>query len=241
MSVYLCLLVSILFFFFFFFTDTAPTEIYTLSLHDALPIWLGVMDRDAAVDSVKWIDIDPCYVFHPLNSYDDGDNIVMDVVRYNKAFTAPQTPEYDKGSQLVRWTIDVNAGEVHSRVLSAIDQEFPRVSPRVECHRHRYGYALEVGGPLGFKGLLKHDLQTGETLRHDVGDDCAAGEPVFVATGEAEDEGYILSVVFNAATGLSEVWVIDARAFSAPPVAIVKLQARVPFGFHGNFVASNGR
>src|SRR5207253_10559578 len=26
------------FFLFFFFTDTAPTEIYTLSLHDALPI-----------------------------------------------------------------------------------------------------------------------------------------------------------------------------------------------------------
>src|SRR2546422_10899733 len=26
---------------FFFFNDTATTEIYTLSLHDALPIWLG--------------------------------------------------------------------------------------------------------------------------------------------------------------------------------------------------------
>src|SRR5262249_62068684 len=26
-------------FFFFFFNDTAPTEIYTLSLHDALPIY----------------------------------------------------------------------------------------------------------------------------------------------------------------------------------------------------------
>ena len=26
----------------FFFNDTATTEIYTLSLHDALPIWLGV-------------------------------------------------------------------------------------------------------------------------------------------------------------------------------------------------------
>src|SRR5438874_8170104 len=26
-------------FFFFFFNATAPTEIYTLSLHDALPIW----------------------------------------------------------------------------------------------------------------------------------------------------------------------------------------------------------
>src|SRR5256885_5873802 len=30
-----------LFFFFFFFNDTATTEIYTLSLHDALPIWRG--------------------------------------------------------------------------------------------------------------------------------------------------------------------------------------------------------
>src|SRR3712207_7411741 len=27
--------------FFFFFNDTATTEIYTLSLHDALPIWIG--------------------------------------------------------------------------------------------------------------------------------------------------------------------------------------------------------
>src|SRR5438105_8042269 len=30
---------SIFFFCFFFFNDTATTEIYTLSLHDALPIW----------------------------------------------------------------------------------------------------------------------------------------------------------------------------------------------------------
>ena len=28
-----------LFYIFFFFNDTATTEIYTLSLHDALPIW----------------------------------------------------------------------------------------------------------------------------------------------------------------------------------------------------------
>src|SRR5229473_8511435 len=35
------LFVFILFFFFFFFNDTATTEIYTLSLHDALPICHG--------------------------------------------------------------------------------------------------------------------------------------------------------------------------------------------------------
>ena len=34
------LLLLLLLFYFFFFNDTATTEIYTLSLHDALPIWL---------------------------------------------------------------------------------------------------------------------------------------------------------------------------------------------------------
>src|SRR2546422_8830664 len=40
--------------FFFFFNDTATTEIYTLSLHDALPIFLGfpwLMSLDGAVRS----------------------------------------------------------------------------------------------------------------------------------------------------------------------------------------------
>src|SRR3712207_9333891 len=33
---------------FFFFNDTATTEIYTLSLHDALPIFLAGRDRGPA-------------------------------------------------------------------------------------------------------------------------------------------------------------------------------------------------
>src|SRR5256885_8505894 len=38
------------FFFFFFFNDTATTEIYTLSLHDALPIycWIEQLDSPAS-------------------------------------------------------------------------------------------------------------------------------------------------------------------------------------------------
>src|SRR3712207_7235649 len=35
--------------FFFFFNDTATTEIYTLSLHDALPIWKGRPELAPAV------------------------------------------------------------------------------------------------------------------------------------------------------------------------------------------------
>src|SRR2546427_9499129 len=40
-----CFCLSLLIFFFFFFNDTATTEIYTLSLHDALPICTGGQTR----------------------------------------------------------------------------------------------------------------------------------------------------------------------------------------------------
>src|SRR5690349_23567931 len=45
--------IHFLFFFFFFFNDTATTEIYTLSLHDALPISHGSAGLGLAI--TRWI------------------------------------------------------------------------------------------------------------------------------------------------------------------------------------------
>ena len=199
---------------------------------------LGIMDRNSTTDTVKWIDIDPCFVFHSMNSFDDGNKIVMDVVRYERAMTNDADSDYEEGGKLVRWTIDVDTGSVETQIISDLDQEFPRVNPRNECYPYRYGYSLESGGEFSFKDLLKHDLETGKTERHEVGATCAGGEPVFVPTGQAEDEGFILSVVFDNVTNLSEVRIIDAQNFESEPVAIIKLDTRVPFGFHGNFVNS---
>src|SRR3712207_7935181 len=42
---------------FFFFNDTATTEIYTLSLHDALPIWVGAVGTTKQIapgEGVQW-------------------------------------------------------------------------------------------------------------------------------------------------------------------------------------------
>src|SRR2546429_1070321 len=44
----------LIFFFFFFFNDTATTEIYTLSLHDALPIYLD-RRREAGDKSITLV------------------------------------------------------------------------------------------------------------------------------------------------------------------------------------------
>jgi carotenoid cleavage dioxygenase len=60
-------------------------------------------------------------------------------------------------------------------------------------------------------------------------------EPAFAPRIDArgEDDGYVITFVADAATGASEAHVIDARNFSKPPLARVKLPQRVPAGFHG--------
>src|SRR5436309_11801037 len=55
-------------FYFFFFNDTATTEIYTLSLHDALPIYL-----DAAFSQIS-ADLSQQYIlsYYPTDDRADG-------------------------------------------------------------------------------------------------------------------------------------------------------------------------
>ena len=63
-------------------------------------------------------------------------------------------------------------------------------------------------------------------------------EPVFVPAGPdaAEDEGWIMAYTFDKSTEKSDVVILDAQDFTAPPIATIQLPQRVPFGFHGNWV-----
>ena len=37
------------------------------------PARVGVMPREGGDADVRWFDVEPCYVFHPMNAYADGD------------------------------------------------------------------------------------------------------------------------------------------------------------------------
>jgi carotenoid cleavage dioxygenase len=84
--------------------------------------------------------------------------------------------------------------------------------------------------------IAKYDRQTGERVLLELGNGRLPGEAVFVPaeTGAAEDDGYLMTYVFNAATNASELAVFDAATMSPDPVATVHLP-RVPFGFHDNW------
>jgi carotenoid cleavage dioxygenase-like enzyme len=84
---------------------------------------------------------------------------------------------------------------------------------------------------------MKHDLARGNIEVHDFGSGRMTLEPVFVRKRGAtvEDEGWIMSYVYDSNTGLSDVAILDAQAFTDEPVATIHLPVRVPFGFHGGW------
>jgi carotenoid cleavage dioxygenase len=200
---------------------------------------LGVMPRSGGVADLRWYEIEPCYVFHPWNAYETADaRIVLDVARYPELWRTTSSV-FDTASAH-RFTLDPKSGTVKEEHLDERPIEFPRVDDRLSGQRHRYGYTVAaVGGANeGFRGLLKYDFEKGGSVEHDFGPGCATGEGVFVPAGPraGEDEGYVLSFVYDEASNASRLVILDAHDFAKPPVAEVPLPQRVPFGFHGNWV-----
>jgi carotenoid cleavage dioxygenase len=88
-------------------------------------------------------------------------------------------------------------------------------------------------------GLLKHDLATGTHQAHDFGPDRHPCEFIFVpARADAgEDEGWLMGFVIDATAGATDLAILDARDFEAPPLARIRVPHVVPPAFHGNWVA----
>jgi carotenoid cleavage dioxygenase len=62
-------------------------------------------------------------------------------------------------------------------------------------------------------------------------------EPVFVPRGADEGDGWLLAVVWRGEARRSDLIVLETSDVTSGPVATVQLAHRVPFGFHGNWMA----
>jgi carotenoid cleavage dioxygenase len=198
---------------------------------------LGVMPRRGSNADVRWHEIDPCYVFHPMNAYDDGDDIVLDVLRYDTLWDVSRD-EFGPAC-LYQWRISAS-GAVKGEPADDRSSEFPRVNPAHVGLPYRYGYATlsDVRDGVDLVGLVKYDRERGTSVAHDPGPGRRPAEGVFVADpeGRAEDDGWVMTFVYDAARDGSDFVILDARDFAAPPVAVVPLPQRVPFGFHGSWI-----
>src|SRR3546814_2402472 len=116
---------------------------FPYSWNPKYPARVGVMPREGGNADVRWFDVEPCYVFHPMNAYDDdssdGDTVVLDVVRHPKMFDTNRLGPDEGPPTLDRWTVDLADGKVREERIDDNPQEFPRVDERLVGRRHRYG------------------------------------------------------------------------------------------------------
>ncbi len=199
---------------------------------------VGLLPRDGTAADVTWCDVEPCYVFHILNAYDHDDKVVIDVVRHPRMFATDLLGPNEGSPTLERWTLDPASGQAREERLDDHAQEFPRLDERRSGSPYRYGYAVGVRDGIEHGPALKHDLVAGTTEVHDYGTGRATLEPVFVpsSAAAAEDDGWVLSYVYDATSDTSDVVILAAQDFAGDPVATIHLPRRVPFGFHGNWV-----
>ncbi|MFP3902592.1 MAG: carotenoid oxygenase family protein [Acidimicrobiia bacterium] len=203
------------------------------------PPRVGLLPLDGGPEDVRWFEAPSCYVFHTLNAYDAGGAVVVDLVRHPRVFATVLNGPSEGTTTLERWTLDLEGGRLTTEVLDDRGVEFPRLDERRVGRAHRYGYAAVFGsGAAHGQTTTKHDMATGRVEVHDHGPGRAALEPVFVPRdgASAEDDGWVLTYVYDAGTDRSDVVILAAQDLGGDPVATVHLPARVPFGFHGSWI-----
>lgn len=197
--------------------------------------YLGIMDRAVGAASLRWVPAPDGFAFHVMNAWDEDGVLSIDLMLSEKApFFPGPSGEITANSPafLTRWRLDLDNPEarVTQRRLSDLDGEFPRIDDRFAGRRTRHGFLTT------FDSICHRDDADGaeRQFRLPAGD--SASEPVFVARGAAEGDGWLLTVLFRQDRLHSELAILDAADVAAGPVARAILPCRVPAGFHGNWL-----
>jgi carotenoid cleavage dioxygenase-like enzyme len=210
------------------------------------PAMVGVMARDADVSTMRWFTAPACYVFHPMNAWEEGGKIYADVMRYDEAPLFPLadgSPGRKSAAYLTRWVFDLNSGSdaIIEEQIDDLAGEFPRYDERFTFQPYRHGW---IGGQTRRPGdirtdsLAHLDLKTGARTTWLLPEGDYVSEPVFTPRSATADEGdgWITAVAYRGETDRSEMLVFEAQDIAAGPIATALMPRRVPFGFHGNWV-----
>jgi carotenoid cleavage dioxygenase len=205
---------------------------------------IGVLPLGGPTTDARWVEVDPAYVFHGINAYRSGEDVIVDVSQFDTMFDGGVLGE--EGA-IHRWTIGTGGSALtfQDDVLEGDHpMELPTRDPRRVGREHRYGYLVESPpseDTVTFGGLYRLDVTDASVEHWDAGPGRAANEALFVPNpdGTDEDDGWLMTYVYDAATEHSELAVLEANDIARGPVATVALPARVPHGFHAAWVPAD--
>jgi carotenoid cleavage dioxygenase-like enzyme len=209
---------------------------------------IGVLPRFGTQDSLRWFDVDPCYVYHTITAFERGTEIYIWACRIEDPIPAraddtgrvARLDTVHLQPHLYLWRIDLRSGEVKGEVQDDRHTEFPRIHDAYWTHPTRYSYNPRIApcSDLSFDAFIKYDLTTGtsETCAYEEG--WLGGEVLFAPRpgGSGEDDGWVLSILTHVGGQGSKLQIVDAKQVGAGALAEVTLPQAIPLGFHGAWV-----
>jgi carotenoid cleavage dioxygenase len=228
--------------------EAAKAGRHKLFFDDSLPSRYGVLPRRGAGSEIRWFEAEPCYAYHSVNAWEEGDEIVLDLCRVTKPEPRPDAVgpvakllSYLRlDAQLHRYRFNLRTGATSEEPLDDDNTEFPSIDLAHLGRKNRYAYNVHISSEptLLFDGIVKYDLTTGHDERWWCGAGRWASESPFAPRPNAmsDDDGYLVTFVYDQLDDRSEVVILDAADIASGPVGRVLLPQRVPVGFHATWV-----
>ena len=216
------------------------------------PSWRAARGRQKAGRHPNGFNIEPGYIFHTINACEIGDRIILDTCHYTTLWQT-NADSFDSPAMVRRYDIHRSHNFVREETMFDIRCEYPRIDERRTGMPNRYAYvatmAEERQSTVGFgHRIVKLDMAQRASVHHHFGPQRYVGEPVFVpreagtgdetASSGEEDDGYVLTIVYNREDKTSTLVILSASDIAEDPLAAIHLPQRIPYGFHGTWIPS---
>lgn len=200
---------------------------------------IAILPRNGRSKDISWTTMNPFFVWHTMNGFEQNGNIVLDYIKHN---------HNDDGStagvpHLQRTVIHPKKGIVSDNLLNDSFMEFPNINHRFTGQKYRFGYAAKVKDSkvstfAHFTELVQYDFEKSTYKTHFLPKSYTVGEPTFVPHPykKEEIEGVVVAFAHDSETDTSKLIIIEPLHFDKAPLAIVDLPFRVPNGFHGDWI-----
>jgi len=208
------------------------------------PFRTAIIPRFGSADQIKWFEAKPCYMYHTINAWEEGDEVVLVACRVAE----PEPPPEIKGAmdrmlgflkitaELYCWRFNMKTGDVKEGPLDDNNTEFPMMNTAYLGKKSQYSYNMHISEErtLLFDAIVKYDVHTGQSKTFDMGPGRYCSESPFAAKANpnSEDDGYLLTFVHDEREKLSELLIIDAKSMDSEPIAKIRIPQTVPIGFH---------
>jgi len=202
--------------------------------------------------TVKTVAVKSFVFLHGINSYETENNeVVIDlIVHHNKnnpynAFYLNKLNQntVELTTSIRRYTLDLNTCKASCQTILDETVEFPFINQANQSCEYQYIFAAhrdknKAGDFLN--GLIKVNLKNPEqnTIWHPP--EIYPSEPIFVKNPDTdiEDDGIIMTNIFDDNRQLSQLLLLDAQSFTE--ISRFDLPCHIPFTLHGNFYTNQG-